>query len=202
MIGGRQIVPTESMRQELASERQFVRDGHDFLDQKRILLAGRLLALLERYEVLARRFDDVRHAARAALARALARHGASELAVHPAPLANAIAEVSCENFVGNTLVECRLKSIPAERRDAVNPSPEARAAARAFAALVPVAVELAGVRHTIETLLLDYRKTERRARALEDVILPELDEAIAAVDLHLEAGELEEATRVRARRGE
>ncbi|MBF0418470.1 MAG: hypothetical protein HQL86_09515, partial [Magnetococcales bacterium] len=49
----------------------------------------------------------------------------------------------------------------------------------------------------LQRLLTEYRRTERRARALEDVILPELDEAIHEMEIRLEELDQEEAIRVR-----
>jgi V/A-type H+/Na+-transporting ATPase subunit D len=199
--GGREIVPTHSMLLELAQEHRFVREGHDFLDQKRILLAGEILRRLSRYEALARSLDTALGAARSALARALARHGLSELGAHPAPTpdANAVA-VTPEAFLGNALVEMRLAAEPAPpEKVPVNPSPEARSVTERFRHMVKIATELAGVKQSLQRLLEDYRRTERRTRALEDVILPELQTSLSAIEEHLEAQELEEAVRVRLR---
>ena len=46
----------------------------------------------------------------------------------------------------------------------------------------------------------EYQRTERRARALEDVLLPELEETTRQIDGHLEALDLEEAVRFRCMR--
>lgn len=198
--GSREIIPTQSMLLELAEEHRFVREGHDFLDQKRILLAGEILRRLSRYEALARDLDSALDAARAALARALARHGMSELGAYPAaePDASAV-QITSEAFLGIALFEMRLAAPAPAERAPVNPSPEARALAARFTSLSSIATELAGVQQSLERLLLDYRRTERRTRALEDVILPELDTSISAIEEHLEAQELEEAVRVRLR---
>lgn len=198
--GSREIVPTHSMLLELAEEHRFVREGHDFLDQKRILLAGEILRRLSRYEELARNLDSALDDARSALARALARHGMSELGAVPAPVPDASAvQITSEAFLGIALFEMHLAEPAPTERAPVNPSPEARALAARFTSLSSIATELAGVQQSLERLLLDYRRTERRTRALEDVILPELDTSISAIEEHLEAQELEEAVRVRLR---
>ncbi len=200
--GGREIVPTHSMQLELGKERGFIREGHDFLDQKRILLAGEILRRLRRYEELARALEAAFDDGRIALVGALARHGMSELETYPAlELAAGAVEVRRGAFLGISLVETKLGAEPTRaREDPVNPSPEARLLAERFTSVSRIAVELAGVQTSLECLLADYRRTERRVRALEDVILPELDASIYAIDEHLAAQELEEAVRVRLRR--
>ena len=43
----------------------------------------------------------------------------------------------------------------------------------------------------------EYRRTERRARAIENVLLPEIDQALKLIEDHLEALDREETVRVR-----
>jgi V/A-type H+/Na+-transporting ATPase subunit D len=50
-------------------------------------------------------------------------------------------------------------------------------------------------------LLAEYRRTERRARALENLVLPELELTLKLVEEQLEEQDQEEAAQVRLRRG-
>ncbi len=200
--GDREFVPTHSMLLELSEEHRSLAEGHDFLDQKRILLAGEILRRLAAYRELARSFDLAQATAREALGAALARHGPAELRAHPAPEPRVDAvERAPEAFLGVALVDLRFFAGPASAaRPPVNPSPEARRAAERFRRVVEIAVELAASQTSIARLLADYRRTERRTRALEDVILPELGDALHAIESHLEEQELEEAVRARLAR--
>ncbi len=56
---------------------------------------------------------------------------------------------------------------------------------------------MAELSNNLQRLLLEYRRTDRRARALEDVILPELNDGIYHIDNQLEEMDQEEAVRVR-----
>ena len=58
-------------------------------------------------------------------------------------------------------------------------------------------VRLAAVSANLERLMHEYRRTERRARALENVVLPEIDESVRFVEEQLDAVDQEEAIRVR-----
>ncbi len=46
-------------------------------------------------------------------------------------------------------------------------------------------------------LMYEYRRTERRVRALENIVLPEIHLDIAVMEEHLELVEQEEVIRVR-----
>ena len=46
----------------------------------------------------------------------------------------------------------------------------------------------------------EYRRTERRVRALENVVLPEIRRDLAAMEEHLDLNEQEEVIRVRSLR--
>jgi V/A-type H+-transporting ATPase subunit D len=79
----------------------------------------------------------------------------------------------------------------------VDQSPEAERCRAAFRNLVPRAAHLAALAGNLERLRLEYTRTARRARALEDVLLPEIDDTLKGIDTALEELEREEAVRVR-----
>ena len=56
---------------------------------------------------------------------------------------------------------------------------------------------MAAAQTNLERLISEYTRTERRARALENVMLPEIDDSLRFVNEQLEAVDLEEALRVR-----
>ncbi len=60
-----------------------------------------------------------------------------------------------------------------------------------------VAAELAAIGANIRRLTREYRRTERRVRALENVVLPEIREDLAMMEEHLDTAEQEEVIRVR-----
>ena len=49
----------------------------------------------------------------------------------------------------------------------------------------------------LRRLIDEYRRTERRARALENVLLPEIDHSLRFIEEQLDAVDQEEAVRVR-----
>ncbi len=80
---------------------------------------------------------------------------------------------------------------------AVNPSPEARVCARAHRALLEPLVMTAVCSLNLRRLLREYVRTERRARAIENVLLPEIERDLRFIDEDLEAVDQEEIARVR-----
>ncbi len=108
-----------------------------------------------------------------------------------------------ESFLGVFLQRAEGElEVGAPTATACNPSPESRCAADAFERLLHTDIVLALASGNLERLLHEYRRTERRARALEDVVLPELSATIDHVDEQLAEQEHEEAARMRLRRGE
>ena len=65
--------------------------------------------------------------------------------------------------------------------------------------LAAALVELAAVSTNLARLHAEYRRTVRRVRALQDVLLPELDASIGDIDTRLEDLEREDAVASRRR---
>ena len=187
----------------LQDEQRLVRDGYEFLDEKRILLAAELLRQRDRYRELEQAFRSALEQAAAALIQAVTQHGLDGLQVQPAiNLAKADLQTVAGKYVGQTLLESTLgPGEAAKPEDAVDPSPEVRECARRFGELLALSAQLAASSTNIYRLRREYRRTERRTRALENVILPELGEALAQAEGYLEMLDQEEVVRVRFRKG-
>lgn len=197
--GTRDLSPTPSAALELKDERELVREGYDFLDEKRLLLAGALLQELQRYEDRLAEFNALHEEAQNAIAGAMQRHGLHGIQVYPSQIMeNAKLETSRRHLLGVILSESKLDlalhedSIPAEL-----PSPEANQCKILFGKLLRQAAVMAAITGNLFRLVAEYRRTQRRARALEDVLLPEIEEALRNMVAHLEDADLEEVIRAR-----
>jgi len=206
-ISGRQPVPDESgglspnrsVALELADERRLVQEGYEFLDEKRILLANEIMRRLAGYDGLLRRWRDAQAAAAAALVAATAVHGIRDLLVHPVarrrlPLRRIVQRIAGLSLPAVEVGELAVVTPPPF--EPTWPSAEADACGLGFARLLPLAAELAAEASALRRLAREYTRTERRARALENVLLPELDQAIRFVADQLELHDAEEALRV------
>jgi V/A-type H+-transporting ATPase subunit D len=199
IVFGRDVVPTRSVLLELENEARFVREGLDLLDQQRMLLAAELFVWIRRIEERAHELESEHARAVVALAEAVARHGPEELAVLPAErLAEEALSDRSRTFLGIALREARLET---GAFAPPLPTPEAKRCALRFRRVLELEVELAALSGNVQRLLEKYRWTERRARALEHVIVPELDAAVREVAAALEEVDQEDAVRVRLVRG-
>jgi len=198
----RELAPTRIALLELSEERATAREGYALLDEKRMLLATRMLALLARHAEACTRWKAALATAEAALAAAFDRHGVHDLELRPRGEAGPAPRVRETRVLGVALPEVEAR--PAEAPHAVQPplddSPEAPGAAAAFRALLETAPALAALECALWRLADEYRRTERRAGAIEHLLLPELERDIAEVEAGLEAIDQEEAQRVRRAR--
>ena len=195
----RDLTPTRSVHLELRDEKRMVREGYEFLDEKRIMLASEILAQLGDYDAGFRDYAACQQAAATALALAAARHGLDGLSVYPARvLREQSIDVDESRFLGvaQLAAEWRDEAV-AEAYPAVNTSPEARHCADCFGRLLRASAELAAIAGNLRRLAAEYTRTERRARALENVVIPEIDQSLRFVEEQLDAVDQEEAIRVR-----
>jgi V/A-type H+-transporting ATPase subunit D len=191
--------PTRSRLIGLGEERRAMREGYVFLDEKCLLLAAEMTAELKRHDLLRATFAEAQREARRSLEAALLRHGLEGLSVYPA-LAGQCVELRLQrsSLLGVALcrgeAEVRTFAAPA----AVFPSPEAEACRAAFVALAAAAAPLAAASGNLLRLHREYRRTLRRACAIHDVVLPEIDLEFGDIEVHLEEMEREEALWIRA----
>ena len=140
--------------------------------------------------------------AQAALQAALNRHGIDELSFYPAlsPDEGELKFARTRLF-GLELLEAQWHAGAARLTEQpVNPSPEARDCARNYRALLEPLVMIAVCSLNLRRLMREYVRTERRARAIENVLLPEIEWSLKYIDEQLELLDQEEVARVRQRR--
>ena len=200
----REITPTRSAFLELKEERTGMQEGYSFLDEKRLILASEILAELGRYESEMERFRKAHARASEALRGAVARHGVEGLELYP------VASIPCDELrvESRSVLGVAMHTPAWEMGDGMTAetaaygSPEAEACRGAFTDAVLCSARLAVFSGNLERLRLEYSRTARRARALEDVLLPEIDDTLDVIDAELEELEREEGIRVRQVRRE
>jgi V/A-type H+-transporting ATPase subunit D len=194
----RDVTPTRSTAIEIADERKLMRQGYEFLDEKRMLLATEMLRQLKFYQQRSDELAALTKSATAALAAAVGRHGLDQLQLYPKPEPPATPDNQRTLFLGLVMLSAGEPPKPeAQAAAAIDPSPEAAACRAAFEKLLWAAADLGLRTGNLNRLAREYRRTERRARALEKVLLPEVEEAIKTIDEQLDMMEREEAIRTR-----
>ncbi|ARE40990.1 hypothetical protein RGUI_2849 [Rhodovulum sp. P5] len=179
----------------LSEEKRLVEQGYAFLDEKRVILAGEIMARLADWQALQLRLDAAREVARDALGAQIRHLGLETLQLWPAPGPVRGPQLRPVRFLG-----ARLLAAGPERPDTVAPSPQdphGRALAEAFGALHGVLAEMALLSANLYRLADEYRRTERRAKALENVLIPEIVADLKRIEAQLEANDQEDAIRVR-----
>jgi V/A-type H+-transporting ATPase subunit D len=194
------LTPTRSLLIALADERRTMREGYAFLDEKCLLLAGEMLRQVRTHQAMAREVVALMGRAHQTLAAALARHGLHGLQVVPAATSHRRLRIEPHPLLGVTTLRAQVIGDIAPAPPAVNPSPEAEACRSVYARMAVRLAELAAVSTSLARLYSEYRRTVRRVRALQDVLLPELDADIADIDTRLEDLEREDAIATRGAR--
>ncbi|MBF0357258.1 MAG: V-type ATP synthase subunit D [Magnetococcales bacterium] len=195
-----QISPTRSALLEAKDERRVMDEGYRFLDEKRLLLAAEIIKTFNKRNQLKTEYDQLFNKAQKAMAAAVGRHGLHGLQLQPATKRHSPSISSkTRSFFGVPLVESSelTESAAPETYLGANPSPESKQCRKIFTQLLETSITMAELSNNLQRLLLEYRRTDRRARALEDVILPELNDGIYHIDNQLEEMDQEESVRVR-----
>ena len=187
---------------EIKDELRLVKDGYEFLDEKRILLAAEMLRQRDNYRERQRQFMEDFHAAADALVEAAADQGLEGVEVAPPrELSGARIALQSRPYVGQVMLEASFASgEPVPGPEAIRPTPQLAACSEAFTELIDAAATLAASVANLARLAHEYRRTERRVRALENIVLPEIHRDIDIMEEHLELVEQEEVIRVRTLR--
>jgi V/A-type H+/Na+-transporting ATPase subunit D len=194
----REVTPTRSTAIELTDERRLMRQGYEFLDEKRMLLATEMLRQLRIYQVCSDAVTADMKTAAGALAAAVERHGLDQLQAYPAPEPPEIPNNERGLFLGLVMLSAgEPPQAKGQVASAIDPSPEAKACRAAFERLLWAAADLAVRAGNLNRLAREYRRTERRAKALEKVLLPEVEVALKYIDEQLDMIEREETIRTR-----
>ena len=194
-----EVLATRVAFLELKDERRLVQEGYELLDEKRVMLATEIMRQLRHHAALQADLAMLGDSALAALEAAIGMHGLDELTVEPKlDLGAALLGVHQQSFLGLRLVEAQLEVPAPVAAAAPQPAtPEARNCALVHRRLISLHVELAACEVSLRRLVREYVRTERRARALENVVLPEIDESLRFIEEQLDALDQEEAIRVR-----
>lgn len=197
---GGEVLATRVAFLELQDERRLVQEGYELLDEKRMLLATEIMRQMRRHRELKEILAVHEREAREALEAAVDACGFDDLTVHPKrSLEDSLLRTNAQHFLGITLQDAALDD-PGPRAGPLpspTPFPEARDCAWAFRDLVADQAAVAACAGNLRRLVREYTRTERRARALENVVIPEIDVSLRYIEEQLDAVDQEEAVRVR-----
>ena len=193
-----EVTPTRSVYLDLQEERTGMQEGYRFLDEKRLVLAAELLKELKHYDSVMNEYRLLTSQAAGSLKESVARHGLNGLGLYPSNR-HAWSDIQSQSrsVLGVNVQQISIEEMQSEVTEfAINASPEAEKTKQEFTRLITLATSLAAVTANLVRLENEYQKTSRRARALEDVLLPEIDQTLAQIDTALEDMDKEEVVRV------
>ena len=176
-------------------------DGLRFLDEKRVLIGQAIMHALDDYTAITRSFADLQARAFRALSSAIGWHGLEELQVYPPRSLDAAAvHARMTSFLGVRLLEDAVLAVELGSNEPSRwpslPSPIANHCRDLFAELTQEAARLAALSGNLLRLLDEYRRTERRVHALENVVLPEVEAEESQMRATLDEVDTEDAVRV------
>ena len=178
----------------LRDEHGFLEEGFAFLDEKRLLLAQRILVEHNAYRARRDALGTAWRDALDTLADALGEGGLLALDVaEPPGVRPALPDRQRHAHFGVPLWRVADDAGPAVDDD----GDRHRRCARAFARVAGLAAACAALAGNLHRLIAEYRRTDRRARALENVVLPEVGRRLREIEAALEDGDLEETLRTR-----
>jgi len=194
-----ELTPTRTTFLEIQDELRRLAEGYHFLDEKSVLLAHEILRQLALYETNLADLKVAHEQALQALTAAATRHGLDALETQPpADLAGLTPELRRESFLGLPLFFHEWPSDqPTARFAVVDPSPEVDGCRAAFIRCLALHSAQAVIAGNLLRLRDEYVRTERRARALDQLIMPEMRQTLKQIDDQLESVDQEEAMRVR-----
>lgn len=183
---------------DLLHELRLTNDGYEFLDEKRMLLAAEILRQREAYREAYDRLVSLSGEAVTAFREASADQGLDGLQVAPAPRLTAPRlSVTGRACAGLELLDAGFDpGDVASTGQPLRPSASVDRCRDAYLDVVIAAAPVAALAANLERLMHEYTRTERRVRALENVVLPEIERDIEAMEEHLDLVEQEEVIRV------
>jgi V/A-type H+-transporting ATPase subunit D len=187
------VAPTKTNLLRLKTELVFVDEGHELLDQKKDILTGELLALLDRARAAEAEADKMLAAAFKSLQSALIRMGRAPVTSvsHAMGLKTGVS-VSTRRVMGVSLPRVEI-SVPQLSPSyalgetsfwADEVAGRFRDAAKSLGALAETKVSLS-------LLARELKKTVRRVNALEKIAIPDLQETVKYITDSLDEMERE-----------
>ncbi len=195
---GNVIIPTKSNL--LAQKRSLAlsRMGYDLMDKKRNILIREMMMLIERAKVLQNQIDIVFSTAYHALEKANITMGLITDIVREVEIDNSL-KVQFRSVMG---VEIPIVDIEKNKMEFSEYSYTITNSAfdEAFADFIKVkelCAELAEVENSVYRLAYAVKKTQKRANALKNIVIPLTQDTIKYISSYLEEKEREEFTRLK-----
>lgn len=192
-----QVFPTKGNLIATKKNLQLAALGYELLDRKRNILIREIMALVEKAKELRSSIEDTYKEAYAMLQLANMSMGVIQPYAECMPIENGI-ELSSRSVMGVELPEIKLHETPKEVCYGFSrTNSQLDRAYIAFEEVKRKTVTLAEVENSIYRLSAAIKKTQRRANALQNIIIPKNQELVTYISESLEEKDREEFSRMK-----
>ena len=192
-----QVFPTKGNLINTKKSLDLAKVGFELLDRKRNIIVREMMLLIDRAADLQSKIDTCYAEAYQALQRANVAHGICEDIAQSVPVENGLS-LSSRSVMG---VEIPLVSLDAEPVELsygfMDTSALVDEAYIKFDQVKKLTAELAEVENSVYRLATAVNKTQKRANALKNIILPRLTSTVKYITDSLEEKEREDFSRLK-----
>ena len=189
-----QVFPTKGNLLNLKKSLSLARLGYDLMDRKRNILIREMMTLIDTAKVVRDEIEDTYKKAYAALQRANVTLGVCQDLALSTPVETGV-EITYRSVMGVEIPHITLKPQTGSpfRYSLHNSNSQLDQASVCF----QKCKELAEVENSIDRLAVSIKKTQRRANALKNIVIPNFQGNVAYITNALDEKEREEFSRLK-----
>ncbi len=192
-----QVFPTKGNLINTKKSLNLAKVGFELLDRKRNIIVREMMALIDRAEGIQSQIDSCYAQAYLALQRANVAHGICDDIADAIPLENGLS-LSSRSVMGVEIPMVSLEAEPVELNYGfMNSSALIDEAYIKFDRVKKLTAELAEVENSVYRLATAVNKTQKRANALKNIIIPRLTATSKFITDSLEEKEREDFSRLK-----
>ena len=193
-----QVFPTKGNLLNLKKSLSLARLGYDLMDRKRNILIREMMTLIDTAKVVRDEIEDTYKKAYAALQRANVTLGVCQDLALSTPVETGV-EITYRSVMGVEIPHITLKPQTGSpfRYSLHNSNSQLDQASVCFQKCKELTVTLAEVENSIYRLAVSIKKTQRRANALKNIVIPNFQGNVAYITNALDEKEREEFSRLK-----
>lgn len=193
-----QVFPTKGNLLNIKKSLSLANLGYELMDRKRNILIREMMSLIDTAKKVRDDIDDTYKRAYAALQRANITLGISENVAHSVPVERSI-EITYRSVMGVEIPHITMEAADTEGvfYGLYVSNSQLDMAYICFNRCKEMTVVLAEMENSIYRLAVAIKKTQRRANALKNIIIPNFESTVAFISNALEEKEREEFSRLK-----
>ena len=192
-----QVFPTKGNLINTKKSLDLAKVGFELLDRKRNIIVREMMQLIDRAAVIQSQIDSCYAEAYQALQRANVAHGVCDDIAASVPVENGL-ELTVRSVMGGEIPMVKLDAEPVSLRYGfMSTSSLVDEAYIKFDRVKKLTAELAEVENSVYRLATAVNKTQKRANALKNIIIPRLTSTVKFITDSLEEKEREDFSRLK-----